>query len=101
MLRHMLLKLSLLRLNVKIKNIFKKANAKEKANNAFVMYNSSAPINIKGLEVLDFFKDPDRKIDHFGGGGVISHNNQGYYFIMGFAYKQFLELLLLLFRNDI
>ena len=66
-----------------------------------VIYNSNAPINIKGLKISNFFKDPKRKIGYIGGGGVISHNNQGYYFIMGFAYKQFLELLLLLFRNDI
>ena len=41
------------------------------------MYNSNAPINIKGWEVFDFFQDADGKISHLigGGGGVIGPNN--------------------------
>ena len=54
-------------------NILEKANAK--VNNALVMYNSSDPINLKGSKIFDFFKDPDGKIGHIGGGGVIGHNN--------------------------
>ena len=42
------------------------------ANNALVMYNSNAPINIQGLKVSNFFKDPD---GHISGGGVIGPNN--------------------------
>ena len=68
------LKLPLLRLNVEIKNALKKENAE--ANNALVMYNFNAPINIKGLKVSNFFEDSDGKIGHIGGGGVIDPNNQ-------------------------
>ena len=56
------------------KNALKEANAE--VNNALVMYNSNAPINIKGLKVSNFFEDLDGKIGHLiGCGGVIGLNN--------------------------
>ena len=54
-------------------NALEEANAE--TNNALVIYNSSAPINTKGLEVFDFFENLDGKICHLGGGVVIGPNN--------------------------
>ena len=41
------------------------------ANNALVVYNATPPIDIKNLNVLDFFEDPNDEIRHLIGGGVI------------------------------
>ena len=43
-----------------------------KANNALVEYNATPPIDIKNLNVSDFFEDPNGEIGHLIGGGVIS-----------------------------
>ena len=40
-----------------------------------MMYNFSTPINTKGLEIFDFFEEPDEKIGHIDGGSVIDPNN--------------------------
>ena len=41
------------------------------ANNALVMYNSTPPIDIKNLDVSEFFQDPNGKIRHLIGGGLL------------------------------
>ena len=46
-----------------------------KANNAMIMDNLNPSIDIKGLDVSDFFQDLDEKIDHFIGGGVLGPDN--------------------------
>ena len=40
-------------------------------NNALVVYNKDPQIDIKSLEVSNFFEDPNGEIGHLIGGGVI------------------------------
>ena len=54
-------------------NTLQKANVE--ANNALVKDDSNPPISIKGLDVSDFFEDPNGKIDHLISGGVIDPDN--------------------------
>ena len=42
-----------------------------KVNNALVVYNEIHPIDIKNLNVSDFFKDPNGEIEHLISGRVI------------------------------
>ena len=42
-----------------------------KANNALVMYNATPPIDIKNLDVSNFFEDPNGETGNLIGGGVI------------------------------
>ena len=44
-------------------------------NNALVVYNEDPQIDIKSLEVSDFFEDPNGEIGHLIGGGVIGHED--------------------------
>ena len=48
--------------------------ANDEANNALITNDPNTLIDIKGLDVLDFFKDPDGKIDYLIG-GVLGPNN--------------------------
>ena len=41
-----------------------------KANNALVVYNATPPIDIKNLDVLEFFEDPNGETENLIGGGV-------------------------------
>ena len=41
------------------------------AHNALVVYNANPQIDIKNLDISDFFKDPNGEIVHLIGGGVI------------------------------
>ena len=47
-------------------NALDETNAK--TNNAIVMDYSNTPIDIKGLDVSNFFEDPNGKIEHLIGG---------------------------------
>ena len=52
-------------------NTLEEANAE--ANNVLVTDDSNPPISIEGLDVSNFFEDPNGKIDHLISGGVIGH----------------------------
>ena len=54
-------------------NTLEEANVK--ANNALVTNNSNPLISIESLDVLNFFEDPNEKIDHLISGGVIGPDN--------------------------
>ena len=45
------------------------------ANNALVVHNENPSIDIKNLDVLDFFKDPNGKIGHLIGGVIGLEDN--------------------------
>ena len=47
----------------------------DEANNALIKNDSNTLINIKGLDVLEFFKDLNGKIDHSISGGMLGPDN--------------------------
>ena len=67
-----------------------------KANDAMITDNLNAPIGIKGLDVSDFIKGHNEKIDHLIGGGVLDPANQFYSgdFLFGLS-NIFLDIQLL------
>ena len=66
-------------LNLKGKKVESHFNTLDKANieanNLLITDDPNTPIDIKGLDVSDFFEDPDGKIDHLIGGGVLGPDN--------------------------